>query len=84
MVRATGAAKHLPGQLNTTVVIGGQTISPGDQLIMDADGVVAIAPHRLDEVTKAAQRRSDSEEAIRERLKDGELTIDILGLRPTR
>ena len=81
-IRATGADKQIPGQLNTTVLIGGQPITPGDYLIMDADGAVIVTKHRLAQVTEAAARRSHREQTIRERLAAGELTLDLLALRP--
>jgi 4-hydroxy-4-methyl-2-oxoglutarate aldolase len=80
-IRAAGAGKQLPGRLNTTVVVGGQRIAPGDYVVMDADGAVAVANDRVADVVEAAQSRNHDEEAMRERLAAGELTLDLLGLR---
>ena len=49
---------------------------------MDADGAVIVTEHRLAQVTEAAARRSQHEQTIRERLVAGELTLDLLALRP--
>lgn len=81
-IRATGADKQLSGKLDTTVVVGGQRIAPGDYVVMDADGAVAVANDRVGAVLEAAQHRNLSETAMRERLAAGELTLDLLGLRP--
>jgi 4-hydroxy-4-methyl-2-oxoglutarate aldolase len=34
-IRAAGADKQLPGKLDTTVVVGGQRIAPGDYVVMN-------------------------------------------------
>jgi 4-hydroxy-4-methyl-2-oxoglutarate aldolase len=49
---------------------------------MDADGAVAVAKDHVADVVEVARRRGESEEAMRERLAAGELTLDLLGLRP--
>jgi 4-hydroxy-4-methyl-2-oxoglutarate aldolase len=81
-IRAAGADKQLPGKLDTTVVVGGRRIAPGDYVVMDADGAIAVAKDHVADVVEAAKRRVESEEATRERLAAGELTLDLLGLRP--
>jgi 4-hydroxy-4-methyl-2-oxoglutarate aldolase len=81
-IRAAGADKQSPGKLDTGVVVGGQRVARGDYLVMDADGAVAVAKDRVVGVVEAAQRRNHNEAAIRERLAAGELTLDLLGLRP--
>jgi 4-hydroxy-4-methyl-2-oxoglutarate aldolase len=81
-IRAAGADKQLPGKLDRTVVVGGQRIAPGDYVVMDADGAVAVAKDHVADVVEVARRRGESEQAMRERLAAGELTLDLLGLRP--
>jgi regulator of RNase E activity RraA len=51
---------------------------------MDSDGVVAVPQDRLAEVIATAQRRSEREHAMRPRLVAGELTLDLLAIRPGR
>ena len=80
-VCAAGADKQRPGKLDTTVVVGGRRIAPGDYVVMDADGAVAVAKDRVADVVKAAQDRDRREAALRSRLAAGELTLDLLGLR---
>jgi 4-hydroxy-4-methyl-2-oxoglutarate aldolase len=81
-IRAAGADKQLPGTLDTTVVVGGQRIAPGDYVVMDTDGAVAVARDHVAGVVEAAQHRNHNEAAMRERLAAGELTLHLLGLRP--
>ncbi|MBD0283672.1 MAG: dimethylmenaquinone methyltransferase [Thermoleophilaceae bacterium] len=80
-IRAAGADKQFPGKLDTTVVVGGQRIAPGDYVVMNADGAVAVAKDRVADVVEAAQQRHHNEAAMRERLAAGEPTLDLLGLR---
>lgn len=76
-------AKTEPGEIDIPVIIGGVSVSPGDIVVGDDDGVVVIpsgiAADVLDKVTEVAAR----EEVIRARILAGETTYDIfeLGLR---
>jgi 4-hydroxy-4-methyl-2-oxoglutarate aldolase len=48
---------------------------------MDDDGVVVVAAERVEEVAEAARAREEKESLLRPRLRAGELTYDLLGLR---
>ena len=80
-VRIRGTKKADPGRLDVPVVVGGATIRPGDVVIMDDDGVVVVAAERIEEVAEAARAREEKESRLRPRLRVGELTYDLLGLR---
>ena len=80
-VRIRGATKTAVGKLNTTITVGGATIAPGDVLVLDADGVAVIDQRRVDDVLRAARGREGREATKRERLRTGELSWDIDGLR---
>ena len=80
-VRVRGAKKANPGRLDVPVVVGGATIRPGDVVVMDDDGVVVVAAERVEEVAKAARAREEKESRLKLRLRAGELTYDLLGLR---
>ncbi len=80
-VRVRGTKKADPGRLDVPVVVGGATIRPGDVVVMDDDGVVVVAAERVEEVAKAARAREEKESRLRPRLRAGELTYDLLGLR---
>ena len=56
-------------------------IRPGDLLVGDDDGVVVIRREKALDVVEKAQARVEQETAFVERLRQGELTLDLLGLR---
>jgi 4-hydroxy-4-methyl-2-oxoglutarate aldolase len=80
-VRVRGTKKADSGRLDVPVVVGGATIRPGDVVVMDDDGVVVVAAGRVEEVAQAARAREEKESRLRPRLRAGELTYDLLGLR---
>jgi 4-hydroxy-4-methyl-2-oxoglutarate aldolase len=80
-IRVRGAAKTKIGDINTTVTVGGAQISPGDILVLDADGAVRVRRERADEVLKAAEERLAKENASREKLLAGQMSYDLHGLR---
>jgi 4-hydroxy-4-methyl-2-oxoglutarate aldolase len=80
-VRVRGTKKADPGRLDVPVVVGAATIRPGDVVVMDDDGVVVVAAERVEEVAEAARAREEKESRLRSRLRAGELTYDLLGLR---
>ncbi|MEM9524184.1 MAG: RraA family protein [Pseudomonadota bacterium] len=73
-------AKTDPGETDIPIVVGGTLINPGDIIVGDDDGVVAIprdiAADVLHKVTAVAAR----EEAIRARIHAGESTFEIFEL----
>jgi 4-hydroxy-4-methyl-2-oxoglutarate aldolase len=80
-VRAQGATKGQVGKLDVPVVIGGAEIKPGDFVVMDCDGAMALPSERVDEVLPLAIERAERERAMRQRYAAGELSYDINGLR---
>ena len=80
-VRAQGATKGVAGGLDVRVVVGGTEIRPGDLVVMDCDGAMALPGERLDEVLPLALAREQHENTMRERYAAGELSYDIQGLR---
>ena len=78
-IRGTGKSTTPPGSLNEPIDIGDVTISPGDLIVGDGDGVVAIPSDRVEEVLEKSRRRLDKEAAVMERLRKGETTLDIYG-----
>ena len=78
-IRGTGKDAEPPGSLNEPITIGDVTISPGDLVVGDGDGVVAIPADRVEEVLEKSRERIDKEAAIMERLRQGETTLDIYG-----
>jgi 4-hydroxy-4-methyl-2-oxoglutarate aldolase len=80
-VRVKGATKTRIGELNGVVSVGGTQISPGDIVIMDADGAVCVRNERAAEVLKDAEARYEKEARLREKLAAGETSYDLHGLR---
>lgn len=49
-----GPYKNGPGRIGVPVAIGGVVISPGDIIVADSDGIIAIPQHRAQEALAAA------------------------------
>ena len=80
-VRAQGATKGQVGKLDVPVVVGGAEIRPGDLVVMDCDGALALPSERVDEVLALALAREEKERVLRERYAAGEVSYDLNGLR---
>ena len=80
-MRAQGATKGEVGKLDVPVVVGGAEIRPGDLVVMDCDGAMALPSERIDEVLPLARARAEHELAMRQRYAAGELSYDLNGLR---
>lgn len=80
-VRATGAVKTEPGSVDVPVVVGGTEIRPGDIVVLDGDGAVAVRRERITEVLAASRARLEKEAGLRSRFRGGELSYDLYGMR---
>jgi 4-hydroxy-4-methyl-2-oxoglutarate aldolase len=80
-VRVKGAGKDLAGAIGEPVSVGGATIRTGDLLVLDADGVAVVEHERVEEVLEASRQRLERERVKREKLRAGELSYDLDGLR---
>jgi 4-hydroxy-4-methyl-2-oxoglutarate aldolase len=80
-VRASGATKGEVGKLDVPVVIGGQTIRPGDLVVLDCDGAMVLPSEEVAGVLPLAVERAERERVMRERYAAGELSYDVQGLR---
>lgn len=80
-IRVRGATKTHVGTINKPVTVGGTSIAPGDFVLLDADGAVAIAAARVSAVLEASRARANSETALRAKLQTGALSYDLSGLR---
>ena len=80
-VSCQGTVKATPGSVNVAVVIGGQTVSPGDVVCADDDGVVVVARSEAAWALEMSRQRLAAEEDARARLAAGELGLDMHGLR---
>lgn len=63
-VTPNGPYKNGPGEIGVPVVIGGKLIHPGDIIVGDGDGLLAIAPDIAEEVASATRAVQEKEEKI--------------------
>lgn len=80
-VSAQGTVKETPGSVNVTVVCGGAVVNPGDVVVADDDGICIVRRLEAGVVADASAAREVKEAKVRERLKAGELGLDIHGMR---
>jgi 4-hydroxy-4-methyl-2-oxoglutarate aldolase len=80
-IRVRGATKTIVGAINQPVVVGGATITPGDVIVLDADGAVVVSADRAAQVLQASQEREAREAVLRGKLQQGQLSYDLHGLR---
>jgi len=80
-ISAQGTVKATAGSVNVPVVCAGVTVSPGDIVVADNDGVVVVPRDDAEAVAKLSAQRIAKEEQSRARLKNGELGLDFYGLR---
>jgi 4-hydroxy-4-methyl-2-oxoglutarate aldolase len=80
-VRVKGAEKTRSGAINVPVTVGGATINPGDVLVLDADGVAVVPHDQVERFLTASQAREEKEAVKREKLRAGEKSYDLDGLR---
>ena len=78
-LRGTGKDFGATGWINAPVLIGDVTIHPGDLIVGDGDGVVAIPRAQIASAIDAARARESHEAEILRRLRQGQATLDIYG-----
>lgn len=81
-VSAQGTVKATAGAVNVPICIAGTVIAPGDAVIADEDGVVAIPRQDAAAVAAAGRLRAEREDEARAAFARGELSLDRYGLRP--
>lgn len=74
-----GTAKIAEGEIGGRIHIGAISISRGDLILGDADGVVVLPAEKTDEILVRAERRVEKETAIVEKIKRGSTTMELYG-----
>jgi 4-hydroxy-4-methyl-2-oxoglutarate aldolase len=80
-ISAKGTVKATLGAVNIPVVCAGVNVEPGDVVVADDDGVVAIPKALAVETAQKAQKRMDDEDGKRKQLEAGALSLDMYNMR---
>lgn len=66
-----GPTKDGPGQINVPVSVAGLVVNPGDLILGDLDGVLAVPAQRAESLLHDARRHLEREARIRKHNEDG-------------
>ena len=80
-VTSAGPGKGNRGIHGEPVSILGQRIAQGDLLVLDGDGVIVVQPEHESATLEGSLQRAAKETDWLPRLRDGESTVDLMGLR---
>jgi 4-hydroxy-4-methyl-2-oxoglutarate aldolase len=79
-IRGTSKNPSLHASLQRGIRIGDVTVSPGDRVVADADGVVAIPADEFPLAQERAVQRESKERAYIAAIRRGQTTVDLSGL----
>jgi 4-hydroxy-4-methyl-2-oxoglutarate aldolase len=76
-VVARGPLSMERGSVNDTIALGGVSISPGDLILGDDDGLVAIASDQAEEKLQSALAMVEAERKWQQALSQGQTTLEV-------
>jgi RraA family protein len=68
-----GPYKNGPGEINAPIAVGGMVVHPGDIIVGDADGVVAVPLAHAEEILALARQQLAKETATLKAIADGKV-----------
>lgn len=74
-VSLRGPFKDGPGAVNVPIAVGGMVVHPGDVIVGDSDGVVAVPAAEALQVAHLAREKADAERAMMAEIADGTFSI---------
>jgi 4-hydroxy-4-methyl-2-oxoglutarate aldolase len=79
-VTPQGTFKQCAGSVNVPVSCAGVSVSPGDLIVGDDDGVVVVPFESIETILSLAGQASEKEREMRHRILNGEVMYDFLKL----
>ncbi|MDK4724418.1 4-carboxy-4-hydroxy-2-oxoadipate aldolase/oxaloacetate decarboxylase [Rhizobium phaseoli] len=77
-----GTVKETIAAVNDPIIVGGETINPGDIIVGDADGLVVVRRQEGQEAARLSQAREDAEAGYIAAYKAGKSVIEVSNLAP--
>lgn len=81
-VHSAGTGKTRGGWVNVPAVCAGTLVHPGDLILADDDGVVVVKKADVELTLESSYQRLQKEERTKEKISQGELSIEFYNLRP--
>lgn len=75
--------RHVPWDTDLTIACGGAAVQPGDIIVGDADGLLVIPPHLIDELVNDSIAQERQESFIAEMVQAGESVSGLYPLNET-
>jgi 4-hydroxy-4-methyl-2-oxoglutarate aldolase len=82
-VALQGTVKDDPGTVGEPLTLGRAAVAHGDVVVADRDGVVVLPAARFADVLSAGRARQQKEAGFLDRIRGGELTLDLYGFSRT-